>query len=368
MDGVSISAALIVRDEQAFLNGCLESLAGHVDEIVVVDTGSVDGTIEIAESFGVTLLQREWRNDFAWARNEGLAAATGAWILYVDADERLSVPAGASLRDNLAGDDVFASRLLFRPRVNATPFREYRLFRNDPRLRFRGTMHETILPGLNELQQNVGAMVTENPAELVHLGYEEGSEWKHSRNLPLLRAAIAREPQRLYYWYHLASTLHSLGDTEEALLVGAEGLRRARETPPNGADSVIASLIAFGQAQLLNERGEDALAVVVEGLRHYPRNPTLQLLQSRLLIDAGELEAALAILNRLARIDSASYFDASLSHDRRVFDLHAHDLKGVALLRLGRKTEAAESFRRAAITAPDDMSYRIKAQALGAKL
>jgi tetratricopeptide (TPR) repeat protein len=366
--GVSISASLIVRDEQAFLKGCLESLAGHVDEIVVVDTGSVDGTIEIAKSFGVTLLHRAWRNDFAWARNEGLAAATGSWILYIDADERLSVQAGASLRDNLEGDDVFASRLLFRPRVNATPFREYRLFRNDPRLRFRGTMHETIMPDLDVLQRTIGARVTDNPAELIHLGYETGSEWKHARNLPLLRAAIAREPDRLYYWYHLATTLQSLEEFDEALLVGAEGLRRARETSLSGPDSVIASLIAFGQAQLLKARPEEALQVVAEGLRHYPQNVTLQLLQARLLIDCGALEASLPILDHLASLDAASYFDSKLSHDRRVFELHAHDLKGVALLRLGRRAEAAESFRRAAIAAPDDMSYRVKAQALGAKL
>lgn len=365
---VSISASLIVRNEEAFLAGCLASLAGHVDEIVVVDTGSVDGTIEIAESFGVRLLHRQWRDDFAWARNEGLAAATGSWILYIDADERLALPAGSSLRDNLAGDDVFASRLLFRPRVNATPFREYRLFRNDPRLRFKGTMHETIMPDLARLQQTIGARVTDSPAELTHLGYEEGSEWKHQRNLPLLRAAIAREPHRLYYWYHLAVTLLALNQPDEALSVGAEGLRRAREHPLTGADRVVASLIALNHARILDQRGEDGLPTVAEGLGHYPGNVTLLLLQARLLVDAGDLDAALDILERLARIDSSSYADPQLSHDRRVLDVHVPDLLGVVLLRKGRRAEAAESFRHAAIAAPEDMSYRIKAQALGARL
>ncbi len=366
--GIRISAALIVRDEEEFLEGCLASIIEHVDEVVLVDTGSVDRTIDIARSFGVKPLERTWRNDFAWARNEGLAAATGDWILYIDADERLTVPAGADLRDNLAGDDVFAARLLFRPVVYATPFREYRLFRNDPRLRFKGSMHETILPDLEVLKQTIGARVAESPVELLHLGYESGSDWKHERNLPLLRAAIAENPDRLYYWHHLAETLAGLGEIDEALSVGAEGLRRARQDDLVASDSAIAALLVVGHATRLHQRGEDAFPVIVEGYGFYPHNPSLQLLHARVLLDQDRPADALPILEALAATDSASYSDPRLAHDRRIFDLHAHDLKGVALLRLGRRGEAAESFRRAALAAPDDMSYRIKAQALGAQL
>lgn len=364
--GIRISASLVVRDEEDFLEGCLASIVDHVDEIVVVDTGSVDRTVAIAEAFGVKLLHRQWRNDFAWARNEGLDAATGNWILYIDADERLSLPPGASLRDNLEGTDVFASRVLFRPTVNGTPFREYRLFRNDPRLRFRGSMHETILPDLEVLRRTVGARVTESPALLVHLGYEEGSEWKHERNLPLLRAAIAEDSDRLYYWYHLAHTLAGLNQVDEALAVGAEGLHRASLGRLAGNEAIIAAQMAFTQARLLHERGEDSLPVIAAGYRYDPGNPTLQLLEARILIDLGRPQDALPLLEALAAIDSATFVDPRVSHDRRIFDVHAHDLLGVALLRLGRRQEAAASFRRAAEAAPDDMSYRIKAQALGA--
>jgi tetratricopeptide (TPR) repeat protein len=363
--GIRISAALIVRDEEEFLAGCLGSLVGHVDEIVLVDTGSTDRTVEIARSFDVKLLEREWRDDFAWARNEGLDAATGDWILYIDADERLTVPDGANLRDNLAGDEVFASRLLFRPTLNATPFREYRLFRNDPRLRFRGSMHETIIPDLVALKQSIGARVTDSPVELLHLGYERGSEWKHERNLPLLRAAIAEDPDRLYYWYHLAETLVALDQVEEALAVGAEGLRRAQEGNRKASDSAIAALLAITHARLLHLRGEDAMPTIALGRAQYPRNPSLQLLEARILLDRGRPEAALPILQSIAATDSATYSDPRLSHDRRLFDVYAPDLMGVALLRLGRRAEAAEAFWRAAAAAPEDMSYRIKAQALG---
>ncbi len=366
-DATRISAALIVKDEEAFLPDCLSSIAGHVDEIVVVDTGSVDKTAEIATSFGAKVLHRVWRDDFAWARNEGLDAATGSWILYIDADERLRVPHGANLRDNLDGDDVVAARVLFRPTVHATPFREYRLFRNDPRIRFRGSMHETMLPDIQALEQSIGARIVESPVEIVHLGYETGSEWKHARNLPLLRAAIVRDPDRLYYWYHLAETLDALGETDEAIAIGAQGLQRARVVSPKAGGSAIAAMIAATHARLLHYKGREALTTIAEGLRHYPRNPSLELLKARVLIDVGRPAEAVPILESLAATDSASYQDIRLAHDSRIFDVYAHDLLGVALLRLGRKAEAAKSFARAAAAAPDDPSYRIKALALGAR-
>jgi len=365
-EGIRISAALIVRDEEKYLEGCLASIRGHVDEIVVVDTGSVDRTVDIARSFEVKLLERRWRHDFAWARNEGLEAASGDWILYIDADERLAVPPGASLRDNLAGGDVFASRVMFRPTVNATPFREYRLFRNDPRLRFKGSMHETILPDLDILKESIGAQVTLSPVEILHLGYEGGSEWKHERNLPLLRAAIAENPERLYYWYHLALTLAGLGQVDEALAIGAEGLKRARENPLIASDSAIATLLAYTHARLLHDRGEDALPTIIQGYRHYPRNPSLKLLEARILLDLDRPAEALPILEELAATDSATYSDMRLAHDRRIFDVYAHDLLGVAQLRLGRRDEAAASFWRAADAEPGNLAYRVRAQAIGA--
>ena len=88
--GTRVTAALIVRDEERFLAGCLASLAGRVDEIVVADTGSVDRTREIALEHGARLIEHRWADDFAAARNVALDAASGDWILYVDADERLA--------------------------------------------------------------------------------------------------------------------------------------------------------------------------------------------------------------------------------------------------------------------------------------
>src|ERR1700722_18410356 len=106
-----LSATLIVRDESAFIEECLESLAGVVDEIVIVDTGSRDDTIEKAERFPVSLHQFSWCGDFSAARNYAIERATGDWILYIDADERLLAPDLSLLRNTLADDSKAAWRI-----------------------------------------------------------------------------------------------------------------------------------------------------------------------------------------------------------------------------------------------------------------
>ncbi len=84
-----LSAVLIVKNEERMLPRCLESLAGKVDEIVIVDTGSTDGTLEIANSADV-VSSYEWSDDFSAARNYAKGLASGDWVLSIDADEVLS--------------------------------------------------------------------------------------------------------------------------------------------------------------------------------------------------------------------------------------------------------------------------------------
>ena len=83
----TLSVCMIVKNEAEFLERCLTSVRPAADQIVVVDTGSTDGSDEIARSFGAEVVRAEWRNDFAWARNISLDRAKCAWILWLDADD-----------------------------------------------------------------------------------------------------------------------------------------------------------------------------------------------------------------------------------------------------------------------------------------
>lgn len=361
-----ISACLIVKNEQLFLDGCLSSLHGLVDELVVVDTGSIDASIDIARRHGARVIEYAWHDDFAAARNVGLAAASCEWLLYIDADERLAETTREDLREGLCAPDVFCARLDFRVASNRTLFREYRLFRNDPRLRFKGAIHETIRPDLHVLQRDIGARVVNVPARLVHLGYDGDMTRKYLRNLPLLRAAVLRDPDRVYYWNDLAHTLAGLGETDEAIAVSAEGV--ARPVPGDRSSRILRSMLIHTHARLRAQRGEDVRELIEAGLQLYPANWSLRFLRAHVLIDAGAPGAALADLEALVAQDAESLCDDLLAHDQRIFGCYAHDLMGLALLRMGNRAGAAAAFARAAAAAPDVLEYRVKALALGGAL
>src|ERR1700730_4260742 len=116
-----LSGALIVRDESRVLGECLASIRDVVDEIVVVDTGSIDDTADIARDYGARVIHHAWRNDFAEARNVALDAAAGEWVLYVAGDERLSRADRPAVERLLTGAREVAFRLLLQPDAASTP-------------------------------------------------------------------------------------------------------------------------------------------------------------------------------------------------------------------------------------------------------
>ena len=89
-----LTLCLIARNEEEMLPGCLASVRGVVDEVVVVDTGSTDRTRQVAAEAGALVLDRPWDDDFAAPRNLALSRATAGWVLALDADERLAPSAG----------------------------------------------------------------------------------------------------------------------------------------------------------------------------------------------------------------------------------------------------------------------------------
>lgn len=94
--GILLSACLMVRDEEHNIGRCLQSLKGIVDEVVLVDTGSIDRTVEIAKEYGARVYQHPWQNDFSLHRNQSISYAKGDWILIVDADEEIVLAPGST--------------------------------------------------------------------------------------------------------------------------------------------------------------------------------------------------------------------------------------------------------------------------------
>jgi glycosyltransferase involved in cell wall biosynthesis len=352
-----LSAAMIVRNEAEFLGDCLRSLRSVVDEVIVVDTGSTDETPAIAAAHGAIVHHYRWCDDFAAARNTALAAASGEWILYIDADERLQPVARTAVEALLRRADALAYRLLLRPSPRATPYREYRLWRNDPRIRFDGVIHEKVVPAIHAVADSDGRKILPCDLELIHFGYEGDQTRKHLRNLPLLRRQLEVEPDNLFVWHHLARVLEGLGDASEAEHVLERGLRVARAKTWRDP---LAVLLYADLVRMREPDGDHGEALLAEGLELYGDNCVLLWLHSRALIRQGAYEDALVPLNRIVAVDPDQLPDLGPSYDEQLIHEFSHDARGLCLFRLGRYAEAAQEYSAAARWAPENLAYSAK--------
>ncbi len=354
-----LSAALIVRDEAHMLDDCLASLVGLVDEIVVVDTGSVDGTVDIAARHGATIGHEPWRDDFARARNVSLDLAQGDWILYIDADERVRPgdhdAARAALR---TAHDRMAGLVPFVPRVGWTPYREYRLWRHRPDVRFTGSMHETIVPAVTAAAAAEGLEVS--PFDLVtidHFGYEGDQRAKHARDEPLLLAEIERLPHRSYLYDHLARVYESRRDDEQAVATWLAGIAMTEQRGTRHPDdrllhvNLIFHLLARGTI-------DDTLrTTLANALAQFGRMPTLELAAARYEFATGDPAAAQRRVEWLLSLTDTDIIDSGSSYDARVFGEWAHDLLGLCRFASGDMAGAATSFATAEALAPQVAVY-----------
>jgi tetratricopeptide (TPR) repeat protein len=307
---------------------------------VIVDTGSTDRSIEIAQAHGAKLHRFAWTGDFAAARNHGLDRCSGDWILYIDADERLDVPPPNRLADLIEHDAWIGATVKFRPKTGYTRYLEPRLFRRDPRLRFVGKIHESCHAEMMQIAKLEGLAIGNCPARLDHLGYDGDQSHKHPRNLALLKEAVLSFSERVFLWYHLAETYAALGQFEEAMTSAHRGLACARN---DGSlkSRVDASMIYQFVVRYELDSGRDPRELLEEGLLAMPEDYSLQFLTARRHAAFGDAAAALQILDRLLSIDPSALNDGLIAFDMRIFGDLAEELKVAVLMKLGRKAEAS---------------------------
>lgn len=351
-----LTAAMIVRNETEHLDACLTSISGVVDEIVVVDTGSDDETVAIAQRHGARVLHAEWTGDFSAARNVALDHAAGRWILYIDADERLRPVDRAEVRERLEHASEVALRVLLRPFVGATPAREFRLWRSDPRIRFVGLIHEKVVPAIQAVAGAEARSIGTIDLEIDHVGYELDQTAKHLRNLPLLEAQLAIEPRNVFNRHHYAKVLAALGRADEAeqALEDARGhVRRNGGAPPHAGELVYADLVR------LRAGHGDVTALLDEGLGLYPHAPLLLWAAACIATERGDFSTALESIQRLAATDVGA-LPETMSYDERLFTVLPHQAWGSTYFRMGRYRDAADAYRAAEHAEPENPEHRLR--------
>ncbi|UCD94145.1 MAG: tetratricopeptide repeat protein [Candidatus Zixiibacteriota bacterium] len=207
----TVSACMIVKNEEEFLPNCLESIRNWVDEIIIVDTGSTDRTVEIAQSYGAKVYFQEWSKDFSKHRNFSLSKATCDWILVIDADEEFIQDDLPALRQavnqencRLISINVFNSDRATRECTSFLP--SIRLFRKDAGFHYEGIVH-------NQLKFEESEPILRIGVRIRHYGYNLPMEQKMekvARSRELLEKQLAETPGDPFVHFNYAQLLRGI--------------------------------------------------------------------------------------------------------------------------------------------------------------
>ena len=225
--GTSISACAIMKNEISHVEAWLNNVRVFAQEIIVVDTGSTDGTNEfLAKQFDVKLISYEWQHDFAQAKNVALQEATGDWLVFTDADECFYHPKNIieylrQLDKQYADMDV-----IFCPidNIDADSNNEIinsdvvpRIIRNHVGIKYMGAVHEQLTKG-REPWQNIKYIVADRKMAIRHTGYStKVIPFKHQRNYEILRQVMEKSNKPEMHYGFLSESLLGLEKYQQAL-------------------------------------------------------------------------------------------------------------------------------------------------------
>lgn len=314
-----ITLCMIARNEEEFLEKCLDSVEGVAGEIVIVDTGSTDGTSEIGRRRGAKVIEHEWKNDFSEARNVALDAASGRWILVLDADEEL----GDETRKKLPGviDSTTADgiEIIVRSLMPETDVLKYedtvlvRLFRNNRNYRYTMPVHEQMR---SSIEKNGGTIIRSDLL-VMHYGYTrksvQGNEDRAGRNLRILNDAARHSPGNPYYRYQIGVTLMSMGRKDEAY----RELNNVLDLDYSGMGPAILDRLFMKLSQLALDRNDNDTAIryADRSLEFNPENGISSYVKAVGLLSGGKIGEGYRVLMAIrGNRGSSLRLDAQLDH------------------------------------------------------
>lgn len=343
---------MIVRNEAHQLADCLEAVADLFDEVVVVDTGSTDGTPEVAARHATRVVSFPWCDDFSAARNESLRHATGDWIFWLDADDRIDAPNRQRLEALLSQLDprcVYLMDTVCLARDVAEGERlvsHVRLFPRDERLHWEGRVHEQVRP----CPSTLGYELVLAPVRILHVGYAEAAALtrKLHRDIRLLRMDYAVDPHNPGTLLHLGLAYARLGQAEQARQY-LEAVLKLQTRPCDYLRRVYATLAELAMQQ---GRFEEVLARTAAGLAVFPDDQHLRYQRAEALYELDRYEEARQVLTQLASEREVLQYRGGAPAD--IATRLAPRSLGEVLRILGRHAQAVQVLREVVAAYPED--------------
>ncbi len=293
----TLTVAMIVKNEEKNLTRVLQSVHGLADEVIVVDTGSTDRSVEIARDFGARVFGFEWCDDFSAARNESLRHATGDYVLWLDGDDEVEPESARTIKEGLPGLNGRAAflKLISLQERDTTEAIQLRLFPNGKGIRFHGRVHEQVAFSLEEK----GIKSVTLDARIIHHGYERDSDLaaKLERNRRIHERELLENPDNVYARFFLARTLKGLKEHGEALAaldpVLSSGLEKM--------DPDVMVIAVLDKAEILCGlgRNDEAAALLESWKERLRRYDLLGFTLGEIYFKRGDYEAAYTELKPL---------------------------------------------------------------------
>jgi glycosyltransferase involved in cell wall biosynthesis len=297
-----LTLCAIAKNERENLPRCLASVKPYVDEMIVVDTGSEDGTPEIAAEYGAKVRYFKWCDDFAAARNYAISQASGDWILVLDADEELVVTSEDFTEQLTSNSEVILYLLSLTDignKADLTPAWVPRLFRNLPEICYEGSYHE-------QIKYNSQAIGSERSAylervKILHYGYskEKVLQKDLNRNITILERLREKDGLNLMLLYSLAGMYSNTQQLEKARDCYEEAFNKLLPNlmegyPPEEFVFVPSLMFVLGVQCLQQEDYETLRLLCQRGLEWCPNYPPLNYLAGATVRALGFSLAAIA--------------------------------------------------------------------------
>ncbi|HEX4807131.1 MAG TPA: glycosyltransferase [Conexibacter sp.] len=311
-EGLRLSLCMIVKDEEEMLPRCLAAAAPAVDEIVIVDTGSSDRTIEIARAFGANVIERAWTGSFAEARNVSFDAATGDWLMFLDADEVLveeDVERLRALRGKTWREAFYLSEISWTGELGdgtAATHTALRVFRARPEYRFSGSLHEQIA---ETLPLHLPERIEATDIRVEHFGYlgaVRDAKEKSRRNIELLLEQREQSGPHPFLHFNLGSEYGAIGDAQAALAEYERAWELIEHDPARRTWGFMPALVSrLVRALRICGRHEDCIARGAEGLARYPGFTDLVFEQASATLALGDADGALRLYRQCVAMGDA---------------------------------------------------------------
>ncbi len=287
-DQINLSVSMIVKNEEDSIKETLESVKSIADEIIIVDTGSSDNTINICQQYTDKVYQFHWVDDYSIARNYSLDKCSGNWILYIDADEIITNQSQQFLKNNLKNIDKSIGMLItkiinyaFDENNNQYEYiGQYpRVFRNIsfPLVHFFGKIHEQIAPSLI----NYNLEMRDSDIQIIHKGYLKSNlemNNKVKRNLTILSNHIQEEPTNGYTWYQLGNTLYQMKEYNKSIEILENALKCKNLSAFLNSNTCLALSNSYYKLNNLPKAIENAKLA----LKYNPQNQVAEILYNHL--------------------------------------------------------------------------------------